>query len=343
MFIGRKESATLTVTSDSSATLVIATFNRPGSVATLLGDLRAQVGGHIFDVLVVNDGGSADVAKEIPQDLSFGVRLINRENGGPAQARHTGISASDAPVIIILDDDMRVDETFVAAHLEAHAGGAEVVFGLITSSAGARVPLFTAFHDQHIDRWLEACELGEAPRGELLCTGNVSFRRDVYLEVGGFDLTLQRLEDRDLGIRLQAAGHSFGFAKAAVSTHVSDHSDVGVWRARSRTYGESDLAISKKYPARSDLSPWAFLNELPKITHPILVGVTMFPSAAKFLGSFTYQIAKFASRVGVMSGAMKLTGFTYGIDYYAGVGTGWGGAQQSLSELKKWFRKGGRS
>jgi glycosyltransferase involved in cell wall biosynthesis len=334
------------------AAVIVATFNRPGAVTTVLSDLAKQTvldfdsdrpdsdrpdrDGVPFEVIVINDGGDVDVATEVPDDLPFRTRLVVRSNGGPARARHSAILRTCAPIIIVVDDDMRIDPDFVKAHLAQHRRGAEVVYGMIATQPSGDEPLFTRFHDQHIQRWLDACRRGEVPRGELLCTGNVSFRRSEYLAIGGFDQSLVRMEDRDLGIRFEEKGLSFAFAVDAISTHQSDHTDVAVWRSRSRVYGTSDLAIARKYPQRADLSPWSFLSELPLVVHPLLIMSACLPFTSNVVGSVTYGLARLAERVGRRRVGVKLAGLTYGIDYYAGVGRGWGSWRTALAELKRW-------
>jgi glycosyltransferase involved in cell wall biosynthesis len=333
-----------TVRTTFQAAVVIATYNRPGSVAAVLADLAGQVGAagqmgtdnDAFEVIVINDGGAVDVASEVATELPFRVRLIERPNGGPAQARHSGILHTQAPIVIVVDDDMRIDPHFVASHVAAHHAGAEVVYGTIATAHAAHEPLFTRFHNQHIERWLDACRQGETPKGELLCTGNVSFRRNEYVDIGGFDQSLVRMEDRDLGIRFEERGLTFAFAPGALTTHRSDHTEVNIWRARSRVYGSSDLAIAQKYPQRADLSPWAFLSQLPLVVHPLLVLSACVPAASGAVGAATYGLARVAERVGRRRIGIKLAGLTYGIDYYSGVGRGWGSWRVALAELKRW-------
>ncbi len=322
------------------ALIVVATFNRPGAIRNLLDDLTAQQSVAAFEVVIVNDGGKVDVPHEVRRDLPFRVRVVDQANAGPARARHCGIGMGSAPIVIVVDDDMRLGPTFVEAHLAAHKDGAEIVYGLIASSSTSGLdPLFTRFHDQHIDRWLEDCRNGATPRGDRLCTGNVSFRREAYEAIGGFDLSLTRLEDRDLGIRFEMAGYRFAFAANAVSTHNSDHSSVTTWRKRSRLYGVSELAITRKHPQRPELSPWSFLNVLPKIVHPLLIGVACLPASGRPLGAVAYGAGRVADRLGRSSVALRLAGLTYGIDYYSGAGREWGSPRVALADWKQWKAK----
>jgi GT2 family glycosyltransferase/thioesterase domain-containing protein len=321
--------------------IVIATFNRRGTVGQLLGDLEAQqflrVSPSEIEVIVVNDGGNVDVEAELPSDSLFPITVLNRSNGGPAAARHSGIERSTGETVVILDDDMRIGSGFLDAHIEKHEEGAHVVYGLIQGDADTG-PLFGRFHQGHIDRWLEECRAGAVPRGERLCTGNVSFRRQDYDLIGGFDRSLVRCEDRDLGIRLELAGVQFQYSEAAVSTHHSEHADVGQWRTRSTVYGESDVSISRKHKDHSELSPWSFLTELPTIVHPLLIAVAALPVLGGPVGFVVYRFGELLDKVGVHGAAIKLAGLTYGVDYYRGAGRRWGGVRPTLDALRSWRR-----
>jgi GT2 family glycosyltransferase len=319
--------------------VVIATFNRRGSVGRLLNDLQRQqfadVSADEVEIVIVNDGGSVAVEDELPETSRVAITLLDRPNGGPAAARHSGIERTSAEIVIILDDDMRVGPDFIDAHVRTHQGGAHVVYGLIEGD-GDDGPLFERFHQGHIDKWLEECRAGATPQGERLCTGNVSFRRGDYDEVGGFDRSLVRCEDRDLGIRLQILGVPFAFCESARSSHHSSHTDVGTWRKRSAVYGESDVVISQKHNSVAQLSPWQFLTELPKVVHPLLVAVAAVPPLGTAIGPVIYRVGQLSDRLGFPSVGVKLAGLTYGIDYYRGAGRRWGGGSAVLKSLRGW-------
>jgi GT2 family glycosyltransferase len=321
-----------------SVSVIVATYRRSGTIAPLLNDLASQRFDSI-EVIIVNDGGPVAIHHEVPQALPFRVRVVERPNGGPAAARHTGIRLSRGEVIVIVDDDMRLEPSFIAGHLAAIERGADVVYGVIDGMDNDD-SLFTRFHQRHIDLWLTEMRAGGTPRGDRLCTGNVAFTRTAYDEVGGFDRSLVRCEDRDLGIRLEFAQAKFAFAPQARSLHRSDHVDVEQWRRRSAIYGSSDATIADKHPGHSELSPWAFLSVLPPVSHPFLVLIALIPPLAGPAGSAVYGIAQALERRGRGDLAVRLAGLTYGIEYYRGAGTQWGGAGRSVRELRKWMRAG---
>jgi len=53
-----------------------------------------------------------------------------------------------------------------------------------------------------------------------LITGSVAVRRSLFEKVGGFDVSMRRLEDTDLGVRLWEIGACFGFAPQARAYHM---------------------------------------------------------------------------------------------------------------------------
>jgi hypothetical protein len=238
--------------------------------------------------------------------------------------------------VVIVDDDMRVGPGFLQAHLDAHRAGAEVVYGWIaTDDDVSGEPLFTRYHQRSIDQALVEYRAGAAPSGARLCTGNVSFRRSGYQAVGGFDLSLVRCEDRDLGIRMEAAGMRFVLADDARSEHRSDHDSLPGWRRRNAVYGRSDVSIARKHPTVAEVSPWAFFDELPAVVRPVLVGAAMVPSVGHVVGSACYAVARRIERR-ASGPAMTLVGLCYALDYYGGVGQACGGAAAALRSWRNW-------
>ena len=219
-------------TTSPLVSVVVASYNRLDSLLWLLNDLREQkpIDG-AFEVVVVDDGSSQAVAPEVnSRTFSFDVRVLTQANRGPAVARDVGIGEARGEWIVIVDDDMVLPETFLSAHMAAHTGAdknppADVVLGHIRGPADATgLALFERFHQFSLDRFVAAHQNGSLSLdGGRLCTGNVSFRKADYLAVGGFDLALGRLEDRELGIRFESANYSLVFSVDAWNEHRSDH------------------------------------------------------------------------------------------------------------------------
>jgi GT2 family glycosyltransferase len=316
--------------SSTSISVVIATYNRLSGLRSLLSDLSAQdCDPGSFEVVVVDDESKVPVTVDVADQalarangiLPFGLRLFRRKNGGPGVARDTGIGEALGKIVVILDDDMHIQPGFLRSHLEYHRNGATVVLGNIQTPCDASLALFERFHMGTLDKFVAAVGRGEpVVEGARLCTGNVSFRKLAYQGIGGFDTTLRRCEDRDLGIRFELAGEHIVFGAAAISQHKSDHTDVATWRKRNRLYGELDTRIAGKHSDLAKVSPWAFLSELPNAATPIGLLSAACPGFGKLGGSVAYRIATWLDRHSKTQAAIRLAGLSYGLDYYAGVG-----------------------
>jgi GT2 family glycosyltransferase len=307
-----------------AVSVVVATYNRKGGLAGVLTDLSAQeLVDAEFEVVVVDDGGAENVIPVLSAGTyKFPLTVVRQGNGGPGHARHRGISYAHGEVVVIIDDDMHVGPSFLAAHLACYSLGADVVLGHIVSPNVPTLPLFERFHMEVLERSATEFQSGQShPEGIRLCTGNVSFRKSAYDAVGGFDLSLVRCEDRDLGLRFEVAGYSFSFSLDARSEHQSDHEDVPVWQKRSRLFGELDTKISQKHPTHQAANPWSFFPKLPMFLRPLLFVAACFPKAGAMLGARSYQLGLRVEKCGRTKTAMSFASLCYALQYFSGVGT----------------------
>jgi GT2 family glycosyltransferase len=303
-------------------TVVVATYNRVSLLRDLVADLDKQtLPPSSFEVLIVDDG-SKDPVKPLFEGArtSYSLRVIEQANAGPAAARHRGIVEAKADVILIVDDDMRLPPTLLEEHLRRHRQGHSVVLGHIRAAPRlSQMPLFERFHAQQLERQVAAFRAGLPARGVHLCTGNVSFRRSAYLAVGGFDRTLARSEDRDLGIRLERAGARFTFAEDAYTVHESDHTSLELWLKRAFLYGVYDSRIGAKHVDVPSVSPWRFLFLVHPVSRPLLLATAAVPEAAKVAARGLMAFCDWLDDRGLEQAALRGTTLVYGIEYFRGM------------------------
>jgi len=311
--------------------VVIATYERADGLRRLLADLAAQdLEPSAFEVLIVDDGSQLPaIAAVADAPMPRATTFLRIPNSGPATARDTGARRARGLVLVFLDDDMRVAPDFLTVHLAAHLQqerGTVVLGNIAPDPALGRMPLFERFHAGMIARFKADVVSGRvAPRGVHLCTGNVSLRLSDYLAVGGFDRTLRRCEDRDLGIRMEQHGCDFRFAAAAIAVHGSDHRDARAWRRRSEAWGRADVQIASRHPDRADVHPWRFWSLIAPAARPIVALTLALPTLGRVLGAVSYVAARLLDAVGARSTALRLVTLTYAIDYFRGVRAELGG------------------
>lgn len=317
----------------------MATYNRTPAAAALVRALAAQsLAPEQFEVVVVDDGSQPEATPMLQAIATpHALTVLRQDNAGPAAARHAGVLAARGDVIVIVDDDMRLPRQFLEAHAAQHAPGTRrVVLGLIEPDPGlARMPLFERFHAVMLERFRQDVRSGRLRvQGTHVCTGNVSFPRADYLALGGFDRTLDRSEDAELGVRFQKAGLELVFCEQASSVHASDHTHLDVWLRRALRYGLNDLRIGRKHPDAPWASPWRFYALMHPLARPLLLLSLTLPAFAGALARAGMAIASIADRLGARALAIMGTTVVYGMQYHRGLRLGVGSARAAWSELR---------
>ncbi len=183
----------------SDVTVVIPTHNRLTYLQEALASVSAQRA-PVAQVIVVDDGSSDGTADWLAAKGEASWRVLRQapSRGGSA-ARNAGLAACDTPFVLFLDDDdvLRPDAVGVlanalAAHPEAAgAAGAYRRFGTLPEAARDLHPRFRLT----VPVWREELFGWNMPPAALL------WRSEVVRQIGGFDPSLPRGEDRDLNLR----------------------------------------------------------------------------------------------------------------------------------------------
>src|SRR3970040_688082 len=102
--------------------IVIPTYNRPTVLASCL---RAIAGlaypRDRFEVIVVDDGGSAPLEQILAPYRELSLKLIHQANSGPAAARNRGAREATGELLVFTDDDCAPAPDWLARFAERHA------------------------------------------------------------------------------------------------------------------------------------------------------------------------------------------------------------------------------
>lgn len=207
--------------------------------------------------VVVVDNGSRDGSVEYVRSAHPEVEVIAfATNRGFAGAYNDAVRAVDAEWVALLNNDTRVDEGWLDELLSAaQRHRAAAAAAAIVDWDGSRIDFvggLTAFtgHAWQID-YGQPVGRRYAEQPVLFgCGGAVMFRRDVYLEHGGFDEDyFIYFEDVDLGWRLTLMGYPTVLAPSAITYHRL-HGTTAEWTPalKLRLYERNALAtIFKNY------------------------------------------------------------------------------------------------
>ena len=200
--------------------VVIPTYNRrPILEKCLLALERQRVSPEIdrYEVVVVDDGstdGTPDWLRGAAERFPH-VRLIEQSHGGPAEGRKRGVDHAHGDVIVFIDSDLVVTDSFLSCHASSLVRSWEARGDRLCFTYGAVVN--TANFEQPTAERHKLRDLSWA----YFATGNVAIAKEVLQRAGLFDTAfrLYGWEDLELGERLRRMGVQLIKCPAAVGYH----------------------------------------------------------------------------------------------------------------------------
>lgn len=224
--------------------VVIATYNGARTLRQCLESLQ-RLRYPNYEIIVVDDG-STDATGDILADFPA-VRVVRQANLGLSAARNAGIAIADGEIVAFTDADCFADADWLY-HLVAtmrREGLAGVGGPNLTPEEPGLVAQSIALAPGHATHVLiDQCEAEHVPG----C--NMAFRRDVLLELGGFDPVFRKAgDDVDIIWRLRDRGYKMGFSSAAFVWH-HRRPTIQSYLKQQIGYGEAESLLLRKHPHR---------------------------------------------------------------------------------------------
>ncbi len=195
--------------------------------------------------IYVVDDGSSDHSGGLAR--RFGCVVLATAGIGAAGARNVGISAACADVLLFTDADCIPAPTWIAEMTVPFDAPAVVATrGVYTSRQRNIVARFVqADYEDRYRRLTRGQDI------DFVDTYSAGYRRQVLLDVGGFDESYpgSSVEDQELSFRLAAARVRMVFTPSASVEHVHPESIVAYWRKKVRI-GYYKVRVLRVHPAR---------------------------------------------------------------------------------------------
>lgn len=198
----------------TSLSVVIPTYNHSREIGRAIDSVLAQT--RLPDEIIVVDDGSQDDTQAALEPYQDHITYHYQENRGVSAARNTGIFKSGSNWIAFLDaDDLWAPEKLA---------------NQVERIALLRNDVACVYSRHHIQA-PEFSILSELPPHggnltieDLLLKNwvgllTVAARRDVLLELGGFDEKLRTVEDWDLWLRMHIFGWRFSYIREPLATY----------------------------------------------------------------------------------------------------------------------------
>ncbi len=205
-----------------AASVVIPTRNRSSLLRECIDSILCQtMPPDRFEIVIVDNNSSDDTPAVVEQWIQSAPCRIRyhrlTRDCGPAHARNVGVRLAEAPLIAFTDSDCRADQRWLELGVAAFADGVGFVCGVLLHKPEQKVQFFSGAYDELTS---------EHP---TYPTCNSIYRRDLFLEMNGFDESLcfrtffdnkpVECADTDLAWRIKEAGWRNVFLPNLVMYH----------------------------------------------------------------------------------------------------------------------------
>ncbi len=195
--------------------IIIPAYNASQTIAACLKSLgRQTLPSKDYEVIVVDDG-STDETEEISR--RFNIRYMFQPNQGPASARNRGAAEATGEIILFTDADCIPESNWIREMTQPFQNpGIAGVKGAYKTRQQKLAARFAQaeFEDRY--------DLLKKHRFiDMVDTYSAAFRKDVFLQMGGFDESFPHAnnEDTELAYRLAVSGHKLVFNPQAIVFH----------------------------------------------------------------------------------------------------------------------------
>lgn len=197
------------------ASVVVAAYNAEKTIRSCLEALLNQsLPRDQYEIIVVDDG-STDSTPDIVK--IYDVKLFKQDNQGPAIARNLGVEKASSEIVLFTDSDCEPDyywlEKMCKPFQDREIIGAKGFYRTRqknTAAKFAQIEYEDKYDFMNRDKYID-----------FIDTYSAAYRRDVFLENGGFDsiYTTASGEDSELSYRLALKGYKMVAAPSAIVYH----------------------------------------------------------------------------------------------------------------------------
>jgi len=253
------------------ASVIVPAFNAQNTLARCLAALGAQsVAPEEYEIIIVDDG-STDATAELVASFPP-ARYIPIPHAGAATARNRGSSIARGEILLFTDADCEPQPDWMEKMLGAF-DDPSVTGAKGTYQTRQREPVARFVQGEYEEKY---ARMRRAPTIDFVDTYSAAYRREIFLQNGGFDESFPTasVEDQEFSFRLAAQGHKMIFVPDAVVYHEHPASLdaywrrkfwIGYWKVRVHILHPDKLVSDSHTPPTQKLQTILFLGMLALI------------------------------------------------------------------------------
>lgn len=209
-------------------------------------------------IIVVDDGSSQDIKEHLEKIVGIDRLVHHEKNLGRSLARNTGLNVGKGDIVIYIDADcIPLGTKFIESHCHT-LKNFDISCGNVVCQKQSN-----NFWDKYQNLTAKRREKEFKNKGVLsFTTANVAFKRDVLVQIGGFDSTYKYygFEDRDLLYRCVKSGFKINFSSEAKVDH-RDFLTIKAVCHKMLVAGQyTSTTFRKRYPNEYKLMPYAKID-----------------------------------------------------------------------------------
>lgn len=200
--------------------VVIPAYNSEKFIIRTLESLLRQSFAGKFEIIIVNDG-SKDKTENVVKAFSKkhkNIKLISQANQGPAAARNAGAKAAKGDIILFTDSDCVPEKNWMEAMVgpfkDTEIVGVQGRYRIYNKES-----LVARFVQYEIEERYQRME--KQKNIDFIGSYSAGYRKSVFLEFGGFDISFKKAsgEDPEISYRMADKGLKMVFAPKAIVYH----------------------------------------------------------------------------------------------------------------------------
>ncbi len=231
--------------------IVVATYNGEIYIVDCIESLMSQsYPPERREIIVIIDPKTSDHTEEILS--KYPITIMIGAQGGPASCRNEGVERANGEIIAFIDDDSTADKNWLEKLIMNYSNPE------IGGVGGKPVdPKQGAFHEYNqivsglsgFEKQTKKVDVTKESY-RTLPTSNVSYLKDVFVKIGGFDTKFKRAasEDRDLLWRILKKGYRLIYDPTAISYHYGDPSTFRTLVRKTYVMGQERVLFYRKHP-----------------------------------------------------------------------------------------------
>lgn len=278
--------------------VVVPAYNNEKTIAATIKALFAQDYPKKNLEIILVDDGSNDRTGEIIKN--FPVKYLHQDNKGPAAARNLGWKFSSGNIVCFTDSDCVPEKDWVSKIIKAYTSEQIAGVGGSYDIVNSESLFASCIHEEIVQRHLKMPK-----EVNYLGAFNVSYRRSVLEEVGGFNESYSGAsgEDNDIAYRVVKKGYTLIFDKNIRVGHYHPTSLLRYLKQQFK-HGFWRMKLYKDHP---DMSKGDVYAGLLGFVQPPLALLTLLLLPFLFIQSVIYLFCSFLTLQAIMQLVMPFS------------------------------------